>query len=109
VRFVVGLLAYLVGVSVVVGIGIVGLGALQSPGDRTSTASIASKSERVVSPAKPTLPAQSKTSPDKKNKTARVTHKRIHPGPNTVGGGEAYGYAAEPRHRIDPNFFFFGR
>src|SRR6476469_7532279 len=109
-RFLFGLLAYVVGVSVVIGIGIVGLMALQSPGQQTPTtsmASTASKSEHLVTPA---LPAQKKTPPDKKDKVAHVNHKRIYPVPNTVGGGEAYGYAEEPRHRIDPNFLFiFGR
>jgi len=112
-RFLFGLLAYFVGVSLVIGVGIVGLMALQSPGQRTPTTSVAStasNSERLVSPVKPALPAQKKTPPNNKDNTVHVSHKRIHPVPSTVGGGEAYGYAEEPRHRIDPNFLFiFGR
>lgn len=109
-RFLFGLLAYFVGVSVVTGIGIVGLMALQSPGQRTPTTSMASttsNSERLVRPA---LLSQKKTPANNKDKTVHVSHKPIRPVPRTVGGGEAYGYAEEPRHRIDPNFLFiFGR
>jgi hypothetical protein len=111
-RFFAGLLAYLVGVSVVIGIGIVGLMALQSPSatPTASMASTASNRERVISPAKPALPAQRQTVPDKKDKTLNVAHKRMHPVPRTVGENGAYGYAEEARHRVDPNFFFiFGR
>jgi hypothetical protein len=112
-RFFAGLLAYVVGVSVLISIGIVGFMAVQSPTDRTRappTASTTSNNERVVSPAKSEMTAQKKTPPERKNKVARTVHKRMHSLPATVGGGDAYGYAEAPRYRIDPNMFFiFGR
>jgi hypothetical protein len=70
-------------------------------------ASTASNTERLVKPA---LRAQKKAPPDKKDKSVYVSHKPINPVSSTVEGGEAYGYAEEPRHRINPNFLFiFGR
>jgi hypothetical protein len=109
-RFLFGLLAYVVGVSVVIGIGIVGLMALQSPAQQTPTTSMASTASNTERLVKPALRAQKKAPPDKKDKSVYVSHKPINPVPSTVEGGEAYGYAEEPRHRINPNFLFiFGR
>ncbi|MGB6351091.1 MAG: hypothetical protein WBG10_13790 [Pseudolabrys sp.] len=109
-RFLFGLLAYFVGVSIVIGIGIVGLMALQSPAQLTPTTSMGSTASNNERLTKPTLPAQKKAPPDKKEKTVHASHKPIHPVPGAVEGSEAYGYAEEPRRRINPNFLFiFGR
>jgi hypothetical protein len=105
-----GLLAYLVGVSAIIGIGVVGLMALQSPTEPTPSAQIAveSHSERFAKPVKQTIIGQKKAHPDQKHKMVHVTPKRTHEAP-TIASGSAYGYAEEPR-RIDPNLFpFFGR
>ena len=111
-RFVASLLAYLVGVSVLISIGIVGFMILQSPNDRTRAAPVAPTApniERPVSPTKPEMTAQKKTQFNRKNKIARTAHKQMHPLP-TTDGSDAYGYAEAPRYRIDPNtFFIFGR
>jgi hypothetical protein len=110
-RFFAGLLAYVVAMSVLMSIGIVGFIALQSTTDRTRAApvgSTASNSDRLVSPAKPETTVQKKTQPERKNKIARTAHKQMHSLP--TGGDDAYGYAEAPRYRIDPNMFFiFGR
>ena len=106
-----GLLAYLVGVSAVISIGIVGLMALQSPTERTSSApivAVASHRERLAKPVKQTIVDQKKARPDQKHQTVHVTRKQPREAPTTATG-DAYGYAQEPR-RIDPNLFpFFGR
>jgi hypothetical protein len=106
-----GLLAYLVGVSAIISIGVVGLMALRSPIERTPSipiAAAASHDERVTKPAKQPIVDQKKARPYQKHKMVHVTPKRTHEAP-TITAGEAYGYAQEPR-RIDPNPFpFFGR
>ena len=106
-----GLLAYLVGVSAIIGIGIVGLMALQSSTERTPSApiiAVESQKERLAKPVKQTIIGQKKAHPDQKHKMVHVTPKRTHEAP-TIAAGSAYGYAEEPR-RIDPNLFpFFGR
>ena len=105
-----GLLAYLVGVSAVISIGIVGLMALQSANQMPSApiASAGSHNERLATPVKQTIGTQKKARPDQKHKMVHVTPKRTHEAP-TIAAGNAYGYAQEPR-RIDPNLFsFFGR
>jgi len=110
VRFFAGLLAYLVGVSVLISIAIVGFMALQSPVDRTPAAPVAlaaSNKERLVSQTKSVVSAQKKTQPNRKSKMVHTAHKRLPAPPPTVGGDVAYGYAAEPRRRIDPNMFLF--
>jgi hypothetical protein len=106
-----GLLAYLVGVSAMIGIGVAGLMALQSPIERTPSAptvAVELRTERLAKPVKQTIVAQKKPRPDQKHKMVRVTPKRTHEAP-TITEGDSYGYAQEPR-RIDPNLFlFFGR
>lgn len=108
------LLAYLVGASAIIGIGIVGLMALQSPQspiERTSSAStvaVESHTEHLAKPAKQTIVAQKKAHADQKHKMVHVISKRAHEAP-TIAAGDAYGYAQEPRH-LNPNPFpFFGR
>ena len=112
-RFFAGLLAYIVGVAVLLSIAGAGLVALQSPVDRTVVAPKAldaSNKERPVHQVKPAVSAQKKTQPDRKGKAVHTAHKRLPAPPPTVGSDIAYGYAEEPRRRIDPNLFFnFGR
>jgi hypothetical protein len=106
-----GLLAYLVAVSAIISIGIVGLMALESPSARTPSAPIASAASHNENPAtatKQTIAAQKKTRSDHKHKIAHVTRERTHEVPST--NDASYGYAQEPRRRIDPNLFsIFGR
>src|SRR6476660_5700910 len=98
-----GLLVYLVGVSAVFSIGIVGLMALQSPAERTPYSPPVAAASHAESLAKPVK------RPVDDKKTAHVTRKQPHEAPFTDAGRNAYGYAEEPR-RIDPNrFLFFGR
>ena len=113
-RFLASLLAYLVGVSMLISIAIVGFMALQSPVDRTpaapATLAAPNNNDRLVGQAKPVESVQKKTQPDRKSKVVHTAHKRLPAPPATVGSDVAYGFAAEPRRRIDPNlFFFFGR
>jgi hypothetical protein len=101
-----GLLAYLVGVSAIVSVGIAGLMALQSSIEPTpSASSIAAEShkEPLTKPVKRTTVDEKKASPEQKHKIARVTHKHPHEAP-TAAADDAYGYAPEPR-RINPNLF----
>ena len=108
-----GLLAYLIGVSAIISIGVVGLMALRSPIERTPSipiAAAASHDERVAKPAKQSIVGQKKARPDQKHKMVHVTPKRTHEAPtiDLDAGRNAYGYAQEPR-RIDRNLFpFFG-
>jgi hypothetical protein len=108
------LLAYVVGVSAIISIGVAGLMALQSPSDpseRTPFApdvALESRTERLAKPVKQTIVAQKKARPDQKHKMVHVTPRRTHEAP-TITEGDSYGYAAEPR-RIDSNLLpFFGR
>jgi hypothetical protein len=108
------LLAYLVGASAIISIGVVGLMALQSPQSpikRTPSAptvAVESRTERLAKPIKQTIVAQKKAHPDQKHKLVHVTPKRTHEAP-TIAPGDAYGYAQEPR-RLDSNLFpMFGR
>ena len=107
-----GLLAYLVGVSAVISIGIVGLMALRSPIERTPSAPIASAAshnERLATPVNQTIGTQKKARPNQKHKMGHVKRKQPREAA-TIAAGDAYGYAQEPRRRIDPNLFSnFGR
>jgi hypothetical protein len=103
------LLAYLVGVSAIISIGVAGLMALQLPTEPKPSAPIVaveSHKGRLAKPVKQTTVDHKKASHGQKHKAAHVAHKRPHEAPTI---GEAYGYAPEP-HRIDPHpFLFFGR
>lgn len=105
------LLAYLVGVSAIVSIGVAGLMALQSPIERTPSAAavaVESHAERLATPVKQTTVAQKKARPDQKHTLVRVTPKRTHEAPTTPAG-DAYGYAQEPRRLDWSPFPIFGR
>ena len=110
-RFFAGLLAYLVGVSAVISIGIAGLMALQSPIERTPSAPIVaveSHKERLAMPVNQTIAGQKKARSNQKYQTVHITRKQPRETP-TIAAGDAYGYAQEPR-RFDLNLFpFFGR
>ena len=106
-----GLLAYLVVVSAIISIGIAGLMALQSPIARTPSAPIASaasQNEHLAPAIKQAIAVQKKARPDHKHKIVHVLRERTHEAPTT--NEPSYGYAQEPRRRIDPNLFsIFGR
>lgn len=105
------LLAYLVGVSAIISIGVAGLMALQSPIERrpsAPTAAVELHTERLAKPAKQTLVAQKKARPDQKHTLVHVTPKRTHEAP-TIPAGDAYGYAQEPRRLDWSPFPIFGR
>jgi hypothetical protein len=97
------LLAYLVGVSAIISIGVAGLMALQSPMERT--------------PAAPTVAVESYAAPTqtivgKKKARAHQKHKMVHKPthePPTTAAGDAYGYAQEPRRQNSNLFRTFGR
>ena len=96
-----GLLAYLVGVSAIISVGVAGLMALQAPTEPKPSAPIVaaqSHKERPAKPIKQTIVDHKKTPREQKHKTAHFAHKRPHEAP-TIVGGEAYGYAPEPRRR----------
>ena len=105
------LLAYFVGVSAIISIGIAGLIALQSPVERTPSAptvAVKSHTERLAKPVKQTIVAQKTAHPNQKHKIVHVTPKHTHEAP-AIAAGDAYGYAQEPR-RLNPNLFpIFGR
>jgi hypothetical protein len=101
-----GLLAYLVGVSAIISIGIAGLMAQQSPSARTPfapIASAASHNEHLAAGTKQTIAAQKKAGPHHNHKIVHVTRERTHEAPST--NEASYGYAQEPRRRIDPRLF----
>ena len=86
-RFFVSLIVYLVGVSVVTSIGIVGLMALSSTSEQTPSAPItsaASHYERLA--VKQTIATQKKARPDQKKKRVYVTRKPRHEAPTTARG-----------------------
>ena len=106
------LLAYCVGLSAVISIGIVGLMAMQSPIERTPSAptvAVESHKERLSKPVNQTIAGQKKARSNQKHQTVHITRKQPREGA-TIAAGDAYGYAQEPRRRIDPNLFSnFGR
>ena len=106
-----GLLAYLVGVSAIISIGVTGLMALQKPIEQMPSAPIVaveSQKERLAKPVKQTIVGQKKARADQKHKMVHLTRKQTHEAP-TIAESDSYGYAEEPR-RIDSNLFpFFGR
>ena len=106
-----GLLAYLVGVSAIISIGVLGLMALQPPIERTSSAptvAVESHKERLAKPVNQTIAGQKKARSNQKHQTVHITRKQPREAP-TIAAGDAYGYAQEPR-RIDPQLFpIFGR
>jgi hypothetical protein len=102
------LLAYVVGLSAVIGIGVIGLMALQAPITPTPpAASVAAVShkERLAKPVKQTTTTRAQ--PSQKRKVAHVTRKPKEDASSLSSGFKAYGYAQEPRHfyQYPPDFF----
>ena len=103
-----GLLAYLAGVSAIVGIGIVGLMALQAPTERTPFSPPVAATESLAKPVMRPVDDKKTAHRNQTQKKVHVTRKQ-HEAPSIDAGRNSYGYAEEPR-RIDPNrFLFFGR
>ena len=77
-RFLAGLLAYLVGISAVISLGIVGLMALQSPIEPTPSAPIVAATQK----GRPQVTVDDKKAqPDQKHKVVQVTGKKARPNP----------------------------
>ena len=104
------LLAYVVGLSVVVGVGITGLMALQSSTNPTPSAVVAaSQKERLAKPIKQAPVAQKDAQPRQKHKATHVVRKRNQEAPTFSSDVNAYGYAEQPRRFHQYPSFFFGR
>ena len=106
------LLAYVVGLSAAIGVGITGLMALQSSTNPTpSAASVvaASQKERLAKPIKQAPVAQKDAQPRQKHKATHVVRKRDQEAPTVSSGFNAYGYAEEPSRFHQYPSFFFGR
>jgi hypothetical protein len=98
-------LAYIFGVSAVIGLGIAGLMALRSPTQQMPPTPLVA----VTSNKKPLAPSVKQTNVNHKKAHTNQTHTHKRTARHAASvAGQAYGYAAEPR-RIDPNPFFFGR
>lgn len=85
-----GLLAYLFGISAVIGIELIGLTALTSPVGQTTTL------DRYVAAPSKIIPALAKVF-NKKQNEARVTRKPIRKSPTQIASNNGYGYAEETR------------
>ena len=103
------LLAYVVGLSAVIGIGMMGLMALNKPTPSAAPVVAASQKERLAKPIKQTTVAQKDAQPSQKRKVAHVARKRKEEAPTFSSGFSAYGYAQEPRRFNQYPSFFFGR
>src|SRR5262245_2783394 len=107
------LIGYLLGVSAVFSIGIIGLMALQSLTKPMPSAPVvaASQKERLAKPVKETTVGQKEAQPAQKHKAAHVTRKRKEEAPTFTSGfsGYGYGYAQERRRFYQYPPMFFGR
>ena len=103
------LLAYVVGLSAVVGIGMMGLMELNKPTPSAAPVAAASQKERLVKPIKQTTVAQKDSQPSQKRKAAHVARKRKEEAPTFSSGFGAYGYAQEPRRFYQYPSPFFSR
>jgi len=104
------LLAYLVGISAVVGIGIAGVMALSKSMPSAQPVAAASQKERLAKPIKQTTTVAQKEAQPQKRKTAHVTRKRKEEAPTMDPSGfNAFGYAPAPRRMYQYPFQFFGR
>ena len=91
------LLAYVVGLSAVIGIGMMGLMALNKPTQSAARVVATSQKERVAKPINQTTVTQKDAQPSQKRKVAHVPRKRKEETPTFSSGFSAYGYAQEPR------------
>ena len=103
------LLAYVVGLSAVVGIGMIGLMALNKSMPSVAPVVAASQKERVAKPIKQTTVAQKEAQPSPKRKVTHVARKQKEDAPTFSSGWSTYGYAPEPRRFNQYPSFFFGR
>lgn len=103
------LLAYLVGLSALVSVGVVGVMALKSMPSVQPVAAAPQK-ERLAKPAKQAAAAPQKEAQPQKRKMAHVTRKRKEEAPTMDPSGfNAYGYAPASRRMYQYPFQFFGR
>jgi hypothetical protein len=107
------LLAYLVGLSALVSVGVVGVMALHSSTKSMPSAlsvSAALQKDRLAKSAKQaaTIP-QKETKPPQKRKVAHATHKRKEQAPTSSSGFDAFGFAPKPRRFYQYPTQFFGR
>jgi hypothetical protein len=104
------LLAYVVGLSAMIGVGAIGMMALQSP-PSDAPAVAASHKERPAKPVKQTTAAQTNAQPSPKRKVALVTRKRKeNEGASPISSAfSTYGYAQEPHRFYQYPVQFFGR
>ena len=106
-------LAYIIGVSAVISLFIISLMALESSIQQTPPApviAVTSNKQPLDTAVKQTDVSHKQERTNQKHKTARVIRKRTREVPSVFDGHEAYGYAVEPRRRIDPNLFsIFGQ
>jgi|SRR5215831_1758283 len=104
------LLAYLVGLSALVSVGVVGVMALHSSTKSMQSAqpvAAASQKARLAKPAKQAVPQ--KETQTQKRKVAHVTRKRKEEAPMFSSGFDAYGFAPQPRRFYQYPTQFFGR
>src|SRR5262245_28102830 len=100
------LLAYLVGLSALLSVGVLGVMALKSmpPAQPVAAASL---KERPAKPAKQAATAPQKETQPQKHKVAHVTRKRKEEAPVVSSGFDAYGFAPQPRRFYQyPTQFF---
>ena len=100
------LLAYLVGLSALVSVGVLGVMALKS---MPPPQSVAAAKERPAKPAKQAATAPQKEAQPQKRKVAHVTRKRKEEAPIASSGYDAYGFAPQPRRFYQYPTQFFGR
>ena len=103
------LLAYVAGLSAVIGIGMMGLVALNKPTPPAAPVAAASQKEHVGKPIKQTTVAQKEAQPSPKRKVTHVARKQKEDAPTFSSGWSTYGYAPEPRRFNQYPSFFFGR
>ena len=111
VRGIAVLLVYLLGLSALLSVGVIGVTALNSPSKSMPSAqpvATASQKERVAKPAKQTTTVTQKEAQPQKRKVAHVNRKRKEETPAS-SGFDAYGYAQQPRRFYQYPAQFFGR
>jgi hypothetical protein len=102
------LLAYVAGLSAVIGIGMMGLAALNKPTPSAAPVAAGSQKERLVKPVRQTTVAQKDAQPSQKR--AHVARKRKkEEAPTFSSGFGAYGYAQESRRFYHYPSLFFSR
>ena len=104
------MLAYVVGLSALLSIGIIGVMALSKSMPSAQPVPAASQKERLAKPVKQvTTVAQKDAQPNQKRKVAHVARKRKEEAPTFSSGFNAYGYAEQPRRFYQYPSPFFSR